>query len=85
LFLAKGENMKTMTVTEFKAKALKAIAEVSDSRETLLVTKRGAPIVQVIPYSDNVAEAVPGRLKHMFDFEEDIVAPLGSDMWSSAT
>ena len=75
--------MKTMTVTEFKSQALKAIAEVSDSRETLVVTKRGAPVVQVVAYSGDVLESAPGRLKHMFDFEEDIVSPLGAEMWSS--
>ncbi len=76
--------MKSMTVTEFKAQALKAIAEVSDSREKLVVTKWGAPVVQVVPYSVDVTDAKPGKLSHMFDFEEDIVSPLGAEMWSSA-
>jgi prevent-host-death family protein len=75
--------MKTMTVTEFKARALKAIAEVSDSREPIVVTKRGKPVVQVVPYCDNLEEAAPGKLSHMFDFEEDIVSPLGAEMWNS--
>ncbi len=76
--------MKSMTVTEFKAQALKAISEVSDSREKLVVTKRGTPVVQVVPYCVELADAVPGKLSHMFDFEEDIVSPLGAEMWNSA-
>ena len=76
--------MKTMTVTEFKSHALKAIAEVSNSREALVVTKRGAPVVQVVPYCGEVVESVPGKLTHMFEFEEDIVSPLGAEMWNSA-
>lgn len=76
--------MKTMTVTEFKSQALKAIAEVSDSREILVITKRGALVVQVVPYCGGVLEAVPGRLTHMLAYEDDIVSPLGAEMWSSA-
>ena len=76
--------MKTMTITRFKAQALKAIAEVAESHETLVVTKRGAPVVQVVPYCEDETEAAPGKLSHMFDFEEDIVSPLGDEMWSAA-
>ncbi len=76
--------MKTMTVTEFKAHALKAIADVSESRESLLVTKRGRPVVEVMPYTEKQAKAVPGKLAHLLAFEGDIVSPLGEEMWEAA-
>lgn len=76
--------MKTMTVTEFKAHALQAIAEVSDSREPLLLTRRGRPVVEVSPYREHQLRSQPGRLAHRLIFEKDIVSPLGADMWEAA-
>lgn len=76
--------MKSMTVTQFKAHALQVISEVSSSQESLVVTKRGKPVVAVVPYRELEAEAVPGRLAHMFVNEEDIVSPLGAEMWGAA-
>jgi len=76
--------MRTMTVTHFKAHALEAIAEVAKTRESLTLTKRGKPIAKLLPYSDDTLEMVPGKLSHLLDFEEDIVTPLGEDLWSAA-
>ena len=76
--------MKTMTVTHFKAHALRAIAEVSGSRESLVVTKRGRAVVEVVPYREQAAEAKPGKLADLFVFEDDIVSPLGADLWEAA-
>ena len=76
--------MKTMTVTEFKAHALKAISDVATSYESLILTKRGKPIVEVVPIQDNPDVAEPGRLAHMFVSEQDIVSPLGAEIWDAA-
>jgi prevent-host-death family protein len=76
--------MKTMTVTEFKAHALSSISNVCESQEPLVVTKRGHPIVEVVPYRETEAKAVPGKLAHMLAFENDIVTPLGAGSWEAA-
>ena len=76
--------MKTMTITHFKAHALRAIADVSGSREPLVVTKRGRPVVEVVPYREQAAEAKPGRLADWLVFEGDIVLPLGAGLWEAA-
>lgn len=75
--------MKTMTITQFKAHALRAIAAVSETMEPLVVTKRGKPIVRVVPFTEAEIDAVPGRLAHMISHEEDIVTPLGPDIWEA--
>lgn len=76
--------MNTMTITYFKAHALRAIADVSGSREPLVVTKRGRPVVEVVPYREFAVDAKPGRLAHLLDFEDDIVSPLGAGLWEAA-
>ena len=75
--------MKTMTITEFKAHALRAIATVHDTMEPLVVTKHGKPVVRVMPYTVSQDDAVPGKLAHMIAWEDDIVSPLGPDMWGA--
>ena len=41
--------MKTMLVSEFKAKGIAALTEVHLSREPMIVTLRGKPIVTIQP------------------------------------
>jgi prevent-host-death family protein len=42
--------MKTMAISEFKAHALKVLNEVAKTQETIVITKRGKPLAQVVPY-----------------------------------
>jgi len=42
--------MKTMAISKFKAHALKVLNEVAKSQETIVITKRGKPLAQVVPY-----------------------------------
>jgi len=74
--------MKTMTITDFKAHALQVIGRVAERKERVLVTKRGKPIAEVVPYTE--AEPVAGKLSEALVFEKDIVSPLGEEMWNAA-
>lgn len=76
--------MKTMTVTEFKAHALAILAKISETQEPLILTKRGVPVAEVVPYRVKGTHPEPGLLAEMFSFEKDIVSPLGEDMWEAA-
>jgi prevent-host-death family protein len=40
---------RKITATEFKARCLRLLDEVADTGETLVVTKRGRPVVRVEP------------------------------------
>lgn len=73
--------MKTMAITEFKAHALRVLSDVAEGRETVLVTKRGKPLVEIVPHVEPEPQA--GRLAETLVFEKDILAPLGADMWDA--
>jgi len=75
--------MKTMAISEFKAHALKVINEVAKSQETIVITKRGKPLAQVIPHRKSGMKPTPGKLADAFVFEKDIVTPLGEGMWEA--
>lgn len=73
--------MKTLAITDFKAHALQILGQVAKTKEHVVVTKRGKPLAEVIPFS--TTEPVPGKLSDTLVFEEDIVAPIGEDMWDA--
>ena len=71
--------MKTLAISDFKAHALRVIGEVAKSREPVVITKRGKPLAEVVPYSPE--PAVPGKLSEALVYEKDIVSPLGEEIW----
>jgi prevent-host-death family protein len=74
--------VKTMAVSQFKARALRTLDEVSKSRESVLITKRGQPLARVVPI-DESERRQPGRLAGAFVFEDDIVSPGGAEVWEA--
>ena len=75
--------MRTMAISEFKAHALKVLNEVAESQETLIITKRGRPLVQVVPHRKSEMKPTPGKLADAFVFEKDIISPLGEALWEA--
>ena len=75
--------MKTMAITKFKEYALKIVDQVSKSNESIVITKRGKPLAELIPYRNPEKKSVPGKLTNTLVFEKDIVEPLGSDIWEA--
>ena len=75
--------MKTMAISHFKSHALKILDDVSRFKESVVITKRGKPIAQVVPFRDSEEQSEPGKLADTLVFEEDIVSPLGDDFWDS--
>ena len=75
--------MKTMAISEFKTHALKVLNEVAKSQETILITKRGRPLVQVVPHRKSEMKPIPGKLADAFVFEKDIITPLGEGLWEA--
>ena len=41
--------MKTMAISEFKTHCLQVLGRVARTKETVVVTKRGKPLVEVVP------------------------------------
>ena len=75
--------MKTMAISEFKTHALKVLNEVAKSQETIVITKRGKPLVQVVPHRKSEMKPTPGKLADAFVFEKDIITPLGEGLWDA--
>ena len=65
----------------FKATCLRLIDEVAKKRTSLIVTKRGKPLVKLVPVDD---EAPPlfGFLKDTVTIKGDIIAPI-EDEWEA--
>ena len=75
--------MRTMAISKFKSHALKVLNEVAKSQETILITKRGRPLVQVVPHRKSEMKPIPGKLADAFVFEKDIITPLGKGLWEA--
>jgi prevent-host-death family protein len=75
--------MKTMAISEFKAHSLQVLGRVARTKEAVIVTKRGKPLVEVIPFRHSDESPTPGKLSATLVFEKDIVSPLGESTWSA--
>jgi len=76
--------MTSMAISLFKANALQAVGRVASSRIGIVITKRGKPVAQVVPYQSTASTLAPGKLSSALVFEKDIVSPLGTEVWESA-
>jgi prevent-host-death family protein len=76
--------MKSMAISEFKAHALKVIDGVANDHESIMITKRGKPLAQVVPFVSTENKPKAGKLASTFLFEHDIITPLGKAAWESA-
>ena len=77
--------MKEIGITEFKMHVLQLLAQIAQSREGFIITKRGKPLVQVLPFQSKSKKPQPGKLSHTLVFEKDIVSPLGEELWESCS
>ena len=73
--------MKTMPVSEFKAKCIAALKEVSRSREPMVVTLRGKPIVTIQPFAEFPSGKQLGGLRGKMAIHGDIVHMDSTDDW----
>ena len=74
--------MKSIAVGEFKAHCLRLLEEVRTRNEGLVVTKRGTPIAEVLPFRKKRKKAREELLGSV-TFEKDIISPVG-ETWKSA-
>lgn len=80
--IASGEiEEETMSASEFKAHCLAVLDRVAESGLPLVVTKRGRPVVRVVPLG--LAGGPPDLLGSVsYEREEDLLAPVG-DEWEA--
>jgi prevent-host-death family protein len=66
--------MKTMAAGSFKARCLAVMDEVQAKREAIVITKRGKPVVKLVP-ADAEKDDIYGFLKGKAKIVGDIVSP----------
>ena len=77
--------MKTMLVSEFKAKCIAALKEVHSSREPMIVTLRGKPIVTIQPFGELQPGKQLGGLKGKMAIHGDLVHIDSTGDWEMLT
>ena len=73
--------MRTLAISDFKAHALRILGQVAETKESVVVTKRGKPLAEVVPISTD--KPGPGKLSEALVFEKNIVSSLGEDIWDA--
>ncbi len=64
----------TIPAGEFKAKCLKLLDQVAQKHETLIITKRGKPVVEVRPVSE--PGDFVGSMRGTGEILGDIISPI---------
>ena len=72
--------MQTIQASEFKAKCLVLMDKIATSGETLVVTKKGIPIVEMKPYSGKRISS-PFGLHPDLEIHGDLLDPLEENLW----
>jgi prevent-host-death family protein len=71
------KSMQEVAISEFKAKCLSLLEEVSKTKTPLRVTRRGKAIADVIPASSETEErSWIGSMSDTIDIVGDIVSPV---------
>jgi prevent-host-death family protein len=71
----KGKSSKGMPAGEFKAKCLRLMDQVAKTGQPLTVTKRGKPVVRIVPVEEEAFELF-GCLSHRFEISGDVESPI---------
>ena len=70
--------MRTMAAGSFKAKCLAVMDEVQARRETVVITKRGRPVVKLVP-ADQDTDTIYSFLRGKGAMVGDIISPAIED------
>lgn len=70
--------LREVSASEFKARCLALLDEVSRGRATIMVTKRGKPIAKIVP----VTGRPPPDLQGTILYEGDIISPI-DERWEA--
>ncbi len=71
---------KYIAASEFKAKCLALLDEVAETGTSLIVTKRGKPVVKLLPLDESEPPDLLGSVR--YEHENDLLAPV-DDRWEA--
>ena len=70
---------------EFKARCLRLMERVARTRETIIITKRGRPVAQLVPLDEQeTSQPLFGCLAGTVRHEGDVVSAIEAD-WAAVT
>jgi prevent-host-death family protein len=76
--------MKTIKISEFKAKCIRVLKTVARTREPVVVTLRGKPVARVEPIEVQQGARVLGGLQGSVEILGDIVQSDFADDWEAS-
>ncbi len=68
-------DLKKITASEFRRNCLRVLGEVSATRESVVITRNGRPVVKLLP-TDNEAKGFLGCLAGVIEIVGDIESPV---------
>ncbi len=76
--------METINASEFKAKCLAILDEVSATGEAIVILKRGKPVAQLIPPTGSETALPQDSLRGTVTFHGDVLEPvLPPEAWEA--
>jgi prevent-host-death family protein len=72
----------TVSKSRFKARALEYFREVERTGKELIITDRGKPVLRLVPYRDDPAEALRALRDTVVRYESP-TEPVGEEDWES--
>jgi len=64
----------TIPAVEFKAKCLKLLDQVAETHETLVITKHGKPVAQLVPAPSE--DTIFGSMRGSILYMGDVISPI---------
>jgi len=77
--------METMAISKFKATCLAVLERVRGTGESVLVTRRGKPVAQIVPPPEPEAGSGSsfGCMSELAEEKGDILEPLPEEDWDA--
>jgi prevent-host-death family protein len=79
----KKPTIKTVAISEFKAKALRMIDETATKGIEYIITKNGDPVARVIPFATE-RKSLRGSMKGLVEIHGNIVEFDSTELWEAA-
>ncbi len=74
--------MKTVSKSKLKAKALEYFREVEESGEPLVITDRGKPVLEIVPYRSDPGQAWQALAGSVLHYENP-TEPVATEDWEA--
>lgn len=71
---------RSIASSRFKAHCLRLLDEVAETRQALVITKRGKPVARLVPLDGPEPDSLLGSVS--WDHDADVLAPV-EDAWSA--